>query len=93
MMDENDLVELARMGIEAEDFCRTSLGKFILGKADGEIQEATADLVSADPEDIKLNRELRNKIHVARMFKVWLGEAISVGRVAHDQLDEQESGF
>jgi len=88
MEEADELLSIARMGVDAEAFVRTPLGKFLVSKADREIAAATDELVAADPEDVKKNRDLRNRIHVANMFVTWLRDAIEIGRAAHDQLSE-----
>ena len=90
MSVDNDLIELARTGIDAEVFTRSEFGKYLIGKAYSEISAATDELVACDPEDAKANREIRNQIHVAKMFLTWLDEAVHVGRKAHDELHELE---
>lgn len=87
---DDELLSLAKMGIDAEAFLRTKLGQFILDKASREITETTQELIAADPDDIKLNRDLRNRIHVANMVRSWLSDAVALGRAAHDQLIEIE---
>lgn len=89
-MEDDELMSLAKMGIDAEDFIRSPLGKFLIKKAEAEINDATEDLIMADPDDVKANTEIRNRIHVARMFVVWLSESVNIGRVAHDQMREME---
>ncbi len=86
----DQFVTIARLGIDAETFIRTPLGRFLEGKARTEEAAALAELVDADPEDAKANRELRNRIHVARMFLTWIGDAIEAGQQAHRQLQEME---
>ena len=90
MMQDDELLSMARMGIDAESFMRTPLGKFLLKKADDEIAAATEELIDAAPDDVKVATEIRNRIHVARMFKVWMSDAITIGHSAHDQLRELE---
>lgn len=89
-MSDIDLLGVARTGIDAEAFSKSDIGKFLIAKAQAEIEAATEDLIDADPSDWKANQDIRNKIHVARMFLVWLDEAIQVGRHAHDQLREMD---
>jgi hypothetical protein len=89
-MNDIDLINVARIGIDAEAFSKSDIGKFLIGKAQAEIEAATSELIAADPADVKANTEIRNKIHIARMFLVWLDEAIQVGRLAHDQLQEMD---
>jgi len=91
MSNENQLLDVAKIGIEAEAFMRSPLGKEMMKQADKEITEATALLVEADPEDIKSNRELRNTIAVARMFGQWLRDTAAIGQHAADQLKEIEN--
>ena len=90
MIEDDELLSLAKMGVDAETFIRTPLGKFLVKKAEDEIEAATQDLISADPDDVKSNTELRNRIHVARMFVVWLTDSINMGRSAHERLKEME---
>ena len=85
-MIDNDLINIARIGIDAEAFAKSDIGKFLIGKAKAEVEAATAELIDAEPGDWKANNDIRNKIHVARMFLVWLDEAIQIGRHAHEQL-------
>jgi len=89
-MTDNDLLGVARTGIDAEAFSRSDIGRFLIQKAQSEIDAETAALIDADPSDVKLNTDIRNRIHVAKMFLVWLDEAILVGRHAHDELRELE---
>jgi len=86
----DQFVTIARLGIDAETFIRTPLGRFLEGKARAEEADALIALVDADPEDVKANRELRNQIHVARMFLSWINDAIEAGQQAHRQLQEME---
>ena len=90
MTEEDELLSLARMGVDAESFMGTKLGKFLAMKATREIESATADLISADPADLKSNTDLRNQINVAGMFLTWLHESINIGLSAHEQLKALE---
>ena len=86
MTQDDELVALARLGIEAEAFALSPLGKHLARKAASEIEAATQELIAADPDDIKANTTIRNQIHVANMFIVWVREAVNTGLQAHDQL-------
>ena len=68
MMPDDELLSMARMGIDAESFMRTPLGKFLLKKANDEIAVAIEELIDVDPTDVKEATAIRNRIHVARMF-------------------------
>lgn len=89
-MNDIDLINVARIGIDAEAFSKSDIGKFLIGKAQAEIDAEMDALVDADPADVKLNTDIRNRIHVARMFLTWLDEAIQVGRHAHESLQEMD---
>lgn len=91
MSDENQLLGVAKLGVEAEAFMRSPLGVEMLKQADMEIAEATAKLVDADPDDRKSNRDLRNTIKVAGMFGQWLRDTAVIGQHAVDQLREIEN--
>ena len=86
MHEDEELLSIALMGVDAESFMGTKLGKFLTAKATAEIDAATAELIAADPYNGKANTDLRNKINVAGMFLMWLRESINIGRVARDQL-------
>lgn len=85
----DELLELARLGINAETFKRSDLGKFLQRKAETERKDALNDLVNAAPDDIKANTDARNRIHVVGMFLTWINDAIDIGRSAHEQLDSE----
>lgn len=86
----DELLSAARIGIDAESFMRTPLGKFLEGKANKERAAAIEELIDADPDDVKANTALRNQIHVANIFLVWMNDSIRAGRAAHEQLRELE---
>lgn len=86
----SDLMRAAQLGVEAEAFFRTPVGKYLHAKASSEIAAATELLIDAQPDDEGKNREIRNQIHVGRMFLVWLAEAINVGKAAHEQIKMDE---
>ena len=89
-MNDIDLINVARIGIDAEAFAKSDIGKYLIDKAQKEIEAEMAALVEADPADVKLGTDIRNRIHVAKMFLTWLDEAIQVGRHAHASLQEMD---
>jgi hypothetical protein len=88
---EQQELEKARLGIEAESFLHSTLGRYLMERADLEVEQATIELIKADAGDFKANRDLRNKIQVAHNFKAWLVEAITAGRVATENISEREA--
>jgi hypothetical protein len=85
-MIDSDLINIARIGIDAEAFAKSDIGKFLIGKAQAEIENEIALLIDADPDDVKLGRDIRNRIVINQNFLTWLNEAINTGRHCHEQL-------
>jgi len=85
-----DLIEVAKLGIDAEAFYATPIGKHLRQKAIDEIEAATERLIQCPADDERGNRAIRNEIHVARMFLLWMAEAIQVGASAYEQVREQD---
>lgn len=90
MTELDELLSIARMGVDAESFLRTPLGRFIVAKAAREEAEAIRELIDCAPNDFARNRDLRNTIHVSRMVVGWLTDAVNIGHAAHEQLQEYE---
>lgn len=88
--DVDHFLNIARLGIDAEAFLQTPIGKHLKEKAQTELDVAINELVDADPDDVKANREIRNRIHVVGMFLKWMDEAITAGNEAHRQLRDIE---
>ncbi len=82
---DNDLsfVE-ARLGIQAESFLHSDIGKYLTGRAELEIEEGRDELEAATGD--KEITVAKDKIRGARRFIVWLGNAIQNGRIAEDQI-------
>ena len=77
---ERDIdLEMAQLGVQAESFKSGALYRYLVERAETERAMAMAELVAADPEDAKLNRELRNKIHNAGAALEWIEDAVVAG--------------
>lgn len=88
--DVDHFLNSARLGIDAEAFFTTPIGKHLKDKAAMELDAAMNELVAADPDDIKANRDIRNRIHAVSMFLDWMNKAITAGNESHRQLKEME---
>jgi hypothetical protein len=86
-MNVTELLAEAQLGIEAEAFLESPLGRHIADRIEREIGEAQTALETVCPLDTEAVRALQNKAKVARLVKDWLLEAIVNGRYAHDELD------
>ena len=92
-MNNSDIhfrLDAARLGIEAEAFKNSNLGQFLLRRAEEEAEHLLQELVNLKPNDIEGNTDIRNQLHVIAMFKTFLDEVESSGKVATQQIREAE---
>jgi hypothetical protein len=80
----------AVLGRDAEDFCKSELGQFILRRCDTEIADAQHKLARVSSWRRRRIQELQNEIWRAESIKAWLVELISNGRQAEAALEEIE---
>lgn len=90
-MEHDVLLAEAVLGRDAEDFCRSELGQFILGRCDQEIAEAQDKLNRVSSWRRRRIQELQNEVWRAKSVKGWLVELISNGRAAEAALNERDS--
>lgn len=81
----------AVLGRESEDFFKSDLGRYLLGRAEQEEQEASEKLASVASWRRRRIQQLQNEIWRARSVRQWLSELIQAGRQAEAQLDEDRS--
>jgi len=77
----------AKLGVDAEKFLSTTLGKYLVGRAELELQEAHKELESCKPEELQ---EIQNKAWRASSLINWLAEAVHNGRHAEYELKQNE---
>ena len=82
-----DAVEL---GVEAEAFLKSALGKKLEELAVADIDEAFDEFKSVDPEDAKAVRAIQFKAQVAGTALTWLLEIVESGEQAERVLKDQE---
>ena len=90
-MEHDVLLAEAVLGRDAEEFCNSELGQFILRRCDIEIQEAQDELSSVFCWRRKRIQHLQNQVWRARQMKSWLVELITNGRAAEAALTERDS--
>lgn len=73
------MMESAIFGREVQVFLQTSVGKYLVKKAEDEAAEANAALKTVFPMRWRRITELQNKIYRAESIQKWLGEAIMDG--------------
>jgi hypothetical protein len=89
-MDDVLLAE-AVLGRDAEDFLRSELGRFILGRCDVEISDAQHKLSRVSAWRRRRIQELQNEIWRAESLKGWFAELIQNGRAAEAALNGRDS--
>lgn len=81
------LVAEAMLGRDAEQFLKTDLGRFMLERAMEEERDALEALASVWPWRRRRIQDLQAKLWRARSFQNWMGELISAGRQALEQME------
>jgi hypothetical protein len=89
-MEHDLMMAEAILGRDAEEFCKSELGRFILGRCDSEIAEAQDKLYRVASWRRRRIQELQNEIWRAKSMKGWLVELIQNGRQAEAALDDAE---
>ena len=83
-------IDYAKLGIEAEAFLRSSLGKYMMSRIDEIIEQGKTDLVLCDPHNVQMNIDIRNDIKVCQMFKEFIDATIADGLNAAEQLNTED---
>jgi O-methyltransferase involved in polyketide biosynthesis len=89
---DQEYLNTAKLGIEAETFLNTSIGRYLKNRAHSELDEAQQLLIEVDPTDTKEITRLQNQAWRARNFDSWLAEAIQEGWNAEAHLNALEEG-
>ena len=84
----NQLEQSIAFGIRVEEFLHSDIGKYLIARADEEIEDAVEALKRADPDLPNVIRALQSKINVAESFQYWLAEAIQDGLNSMQELNE-----
>jgi hypothetical protein len=91
MTQDEQMLEIAQLGVQAEAFKSSALYRYLEQRSLNERDIALSRLIVADPDDIKLNRDLRNDIHVAAGCLAWIEEAVVDGQLMIDQMREMDA--
>lgn len=86
MSNETDLVKDLELGIEAEAFLNSPIGKYLAERSEAERDEAIEEFRQVDPTDAVKVRNIQNRIWRAESFATWLAQAIQNGRFAEFEL-------
>ena len=89
MIDELMRAQI-QLGDEADSFFKSDLGKYVLGVAEQELQEALMGLRHVDPHDVAKIIALQNKAAVAEAVPAWLNGLIVESRQTQEMLEAYE---
>ena len=82
------LFQTVRLGIDTENFIeRDPVGRHLMAQAKDTLISVRNDLEAATPADSTRIAELQLRAQAARNVLGWLGEAISAGKNAENQLE------
>lgn len=84
-------IQAVRIGIEAEAFVGSNLGRLLERMADLEEKSLLKALVDSDAEEVEAGRKIRNNLHVISMFRNYLGEIINTGRNSAENIKQLDS--
>lgn len=87
---KNQLLQQIDLGFQAEAFLHSDIGRYLVQRAEGQVEEAVEALKQVDPDDSKCIRGLQNTIHVAESIQYWLVDAINAGLNAQAELHDTE---
>lgn len=82
------LVAEAVLGRDAEEFLRSDIGRYIVGRCQQDIEDAHAGLTSVSPWRRNRIKELQNQAWRAKSVQGWLVELIQQGRQAEQALEQ-----
>lgn len=89
MNEDNTLWAEAALGRDAADFLSSDIGRYILGRAQQEIDDAHEKLAIVSPWRRNRIRQLQNEIWRAQSVKGWVVELIGIGKQAEAILEDQ----
>lgn len=90
MSDSQTLMAEAILGKDAEDFLKSEVGQYIVGRIEQDIEDAKSKFIEVDPTDAKAVMSLQNDIKRAESLKQYFHEIIVAGRNAFNLLKSEE---
>lgn len=89
-MTEADTMRLAVLGVEAQAWLNGALGRYVVARAQEQIEEAQASLLEVDAADAKAVAALQRRAREARDAVQWLLDAVQDGEAAQKALIDQD---
>lgn len=88
MTDPN--VGVAQFGKQVEMWLDTDVGRYMVKRAEQDIDEAIELMKKTNPHDVNLMVQAQNRVKVAESVLTWLYQAIKEGEGALELLKEEE---
>ena len=85
---EAALLAEAQLGIEAEAFMESHLGRYFSERIQADIDDAHEALEKVCPSDFDAIIKLQNQVYRARTVRDWIVDAIANGQYAQSELSE-----
>ena len=91
MTTENSpILQQIDLGFQVEAFLQSDIGRYLVQRAEAQVEESVEKLKRCDPENSTQIRAIQHDIQVAEAIQYWLAEAIQSGLNAQQQLHDQE---
>lgn len=90
------LLAQGALGKDAEDFLRSDIGRYLIGRARQEAMLALRELKTVWPWRRRRIQVLQNRVAWAESFEGWVRELVANGKLAEntlDQLTAESEGF
>lgn len=85
-----EIIGVVKMGIEAERFLNSDLGKYLIERAEHDREKAISEFKACNVSDPAAVGKIRDAILIPDKVIAWLTEAIQVGYVQHEELRKAE---
>lgn len=85
-----ELYAAVDFSLDVKAFLGSVIGKYLIGNAEDERDEAIKALVNTDPMNVSKIMELQQTIKRAESIQFWMAEAIQAGINADEQLRAQD---
>ena len=90
-MNVDEVYKMAVLGVETEKFLLTSVGKYLLERAEIDREKAINEFKTVDVANTAEVRRIQTDLDTPDRIVKWLSDAIDSGRAAYDALRNQEA--
>ncbi len=78
-------------GFQVQAFLDSDVGKFLIARAEAQVDGATEQLKRVNPDNPTQIRALQHLVNVGEDIQYWLADAIHAGYAAQDELIDQSN--